>query len=153
MDNEDVILEFNYKNPQNNPYRDKFMEDFIKDLPPRKHKAEIGDIARISMQKTFNHYMENVAAYCSKSKLTCPYTMMELEPNEKLMCDVEKQMGIKEHAVEDYRRQIMAHLGSVVARGLEWKIDSNPKLHKAIEAYTWKGITQTANKILDNKKS
>lgn len=109
MNSEDVILEFNYKNPKN-----KFIEDFIKDLPripmraskrfpESNHKAEIGDIARISMQKTFNYYMENIAAYCSKLKLTCPYTMMELEPNEKLMRGVEKQIGIQEHAVDCQR--------------------------------------------------
>jgi serine protein kinase len=104
------------------------------------------------MNKTFNSYMNEVAAYVSKSKIKDPYTGKESYPDERLMFSIEEKMGMGDPHVDDWRRLIMAQVGSYVVRGREWRIDSNPKLHKAIEADTWDKLTKSANKILNNKK-
>jgi predicted Ser/Thr protein kinase len=134
MNNEDVILEFNYKNPlgtHRNPHKDRITKNFTIDM------SKIADNA---MEKTFNSYMKNVAAYVDKKKIVCPFTMIEMPLDENLMRSVERRVGINANQAHEYRKQIIIQMISSVDKGFEWKLDSNPRLHKAIQQLTWENI-------------
>lgn len=152
VNSEDVILEFNYKNPNKNPLSHFIDEIMGEDAPTPSHREGMQKIVNTQMQRTFDCYMSNVAAYVAKTKVLDPYTLERHHPDERVMRSVEMTVGVSERSADTYRRQIMAHLGDVAIKGFEYKIDTNPKLHKAIEQLTWKKIKSHATKILDNKK-
>lgn len=45
-----------------------------------------------------DNYLDNVEAYCNKSKIRDPLTGEEMNPDEKLMRSIEEQIGISENA-------------------------------------------------------
>ncbi len=47
-----------------------------------------------------NNYLDNVEAYCNKTKVRDPITEEEIEPDEQLMRSIEEQIGITENAQE-----------------------------------------------------
>jgi serine protein kinase len=47
--------------------------------------------------------MENVHAYLDNKKLMCPFTGELQNPDERLMRSVEKQIGVTEAGVHDFR--------------------------------------------------
>ncbi len=67
-------------------------------------------IAKNEVQKAFvysyeesakilmDNYLDNVEAYCNKSRLRDPLTGEEINPDEKLMRSIEEQIGISENA-------------------------------------------------------
>ncbi|MFV1458079.1 protein prkA, partial [Bacillus mycoides] len=73
-------------------------------------RKEYDEIAKKEVQKAFvysyeesaktlmDNYLDNVEAYCNKSKLRDPLTGEEMSPDEKLMRSIEEQIGISENA-------------------------------------------------------
>lgn len=57
-----------------------------------------------------DNYLDNVEAYCNKSKLRDPLTGEEMSPDEKLMRSIEEQIGISENAKSIPGRNINSHL-------------------------------------------
>lgn len=51
-----------------------------------------------SAKTLMDNYLDNVEAYCNKSKLRDPLTGEEMSPDEKLMRSIEEQIGISENA-------------------------------------------------------
>jgi serine protein kinase len=78
-------------------------------------RKEYDEIAKKEVQKAFvysfeesartllNNYLDNVEAYCNKTKLRDPITEEELEPDEQLMRSIEEQIGLTENAKKSFR--------------------------------------------------
>ena len=51
-----------------------------------------------SAKTLLNNYLDNVEAFCNKTKLRDPITEEEVEPDERLMRSIEEQIGVSENA-------------------------------------------------------
>src|SRR5881275_542721 len=80
-------------------------------------RKEYDEMARKEVQRAFvysyeesartllNNYLDNVEAYCNKTKLRDPITDEEMEPDEQLMRSIEEQIGITENAKRSFREE------------------------------------------------
>jgi serine protein kinase len=86
-----------------------------------------------SARTLFNNYLDNIEAYCNKTKLRDPITDEEIEPDEKLMRSIEEQIGITENAKRAFREEILIRISSLARRGQRFDYTSHERLKEAIE--------------------
>ncbi len=87
-----------------------------------------------SARTLFNNYLDNVEAFCNKTKLRDPITEEEMEPDEQLMRSIEEQIGITENAKKTFREEILIRISSLARRGQQFStIASHERLKEAIE--------------------
>nr|HET6902489.1 LAGLIDADG family homing endonuclease [Ktedonobacteraceae bacterium] len=108
-------------------------------------RKEYDDLARKEVQRAFvysyeesartllNNYLDNVEAYCNKTKLRDPITDEEMEPDEQLMRSIEEQIGITENAKRSFREEILIRISSLARKGLTFDYTSHERLKEAIE--------------------
>jgi predicted Ser/Thr protein kinase/intein/homing endonuclease len=86
-----------------------------------------------SARTLLNNYLDNVEAYCNKTKLLDPITDEEMEPDEQLMRSIEEQIGITENAKKSFREEILIRISSLARKGLTFDYTSHERLKEAIE--------------------
>ncbi|MGE5618012.1 MAG: PrkA family serine protein kinase [Sphingomonadaceae bacterium] len=86
-----------------------------------------------SAKTLFNNYLDNVEAYCNRTKLRDPITEEEVEPDEKLMRSVEEQIGVTENAKKAFREEILIRISALARRGQRLDYRSHERLKEAIE--------------------
>ncbi|MFL5655090.1 MAG: PrkA family serine protein kinase [Ktedonobacteraceae bacterium] len=86
-----------------------------------------------SARTLLNNYLDNVEAYCNKTKLRDPITEEEVEPDEQLMRSIEEQIGITENAKRSFREEILIRISSLARRGMTFEYTSHERLKEAIE--------------------
>ena len=86
-----------------------------------------------SARTLLNNYLDNVEAYCNKTKLRDPITDEEMEPDEQLMRSIEEQIGITENAKRSFREEILIRISSLARKGLAFDYTSHERLKEAIE--------------------
>ena len=108
-------------------------------------RKEYDDMARKEVQRAFvysyeesartllNNYLDNVEAYCNKTKLRDPITDEEMEPDEQLMRSIEEQIGITENAKKSFREEILIRISSLARKGVSFDYTSHERLKEAIE--------------------
>ena len=108
-------------------------------------RREYDELAKKEVQKAFvysfeesaktllNNYLDNVEAFCNKSKLRDPITEEEVEPDERLMRAVEEQIGISENAKKTFREEILIRLSAFARRGQSFTYTTHDRLREAIE--------------------
>jgi serine protein kinase len=81
-------------------------------------RREYDEIAKKEVQRAFvyafeesaktllNNYLDNVEAFCNKSKVMDPVTEEPREPDEKLMRSIEEQIGVTENSKKAFREEI-----------------------------------------------
>jgi len=79
-------------------------------------------------------YIDNVIAYVNDEKIENPITKEMRSPDERLMRSIEEKIEIPDQGVNDFRRSIAQFMGTLHAKGKEFKWDSNPELKRALEA-------------------
>lgn len=79
------------------------------------------------------NYLDNVDAFCNKTKVRDPITNEEVDPDEKLMRSIEEQIGVSENAKREFREGIMRSVASLARRGVRFEIGSDERLREAIE--------------------
>ncbi len=119
--------------------RERYL-NFINDA-----RKEYDEIAKKEVQRAFvysyeesahtmlNNYLDNVEAYCNKTKLRDPITDEELEPDEHLMRSIEEQIGVSENAKRSFREEILIRISSLARKGLTFDYTSHERLKEAIE--------------------
>lgn len=119
--------------------RDRYL-NFISEA-----RKEYDEMARKEVQRAFvysyeesartllNNYLDNVEAYCNKTKLRDPITDEEMEPDEQLMRSIEEQIGITENAKRSFREEILIRISSLARKGLTFEYTSHERLKEAIE--------------------
>ena len=70
-----------------------------------------------SARTLLNNYLDNVEAYCNKTKVRDPITDEDMEPDEQLMRSIEEQIGITENAKKTFREEILIRISSLARRG------------------------------------
>ena len=108
-------------------------------------RREYDEVAKKEVQKAFvysfeenakvmfNNYLDNVEAYCNRTKLRDPITEEEMEPDEKLMRSVEEQIGVTENAKKAFREEILIRISSLARRNQRLDYKSHERLKEAIE--------------------
>src|SRR5260221_14509758 len=108
-------------------------------------RKEYDEMAKKEVQRAFvysyeesartplNNYLDNVEAYCNKTKLRDPITDEEMEPDEQLMRSIEEQIGITENAKRTFREEILIRISSLARKGLTFDYTSHERLKEAIE--------------------
>ncbi|MBI2007531.1 MAG: serine protein kinase PrkA, partial [Candidatus Blackburnbacteria bacterium] len=108
-------------------------------------RKEFDEIAKREVQKAFVYsfeesaktlfesYLDNIEAYCNKTKLKDPITQEDMDPNEKLIRSIEEQIGVAESAKKTFREEVLIRISSLVRRGRPVNYSSHPPLEKAIE--------------------
>lgn len=79
------------------------------------------------------NYLDNVDAYCNKTKVKDPITSEEIDPDEKLMRSIEEQIGVSENAKREFREGILRSVASLARRGSRFAIGSDERLREAVE--------------------
>ena len=80
-----------------------------------------------------DNYLDNVEAYCNKSRLHDPLTGEELSPDEKLMRSIEEQIGISENAKKAFREEILIRISAYARKGKRFDYNSHDRLREAIQ--------------------
>lgn len=108
-------------------------------------RKEYDELAKKEVQKAFvysyeesaktlmDNYLDNVEAYCNKSKLHDPLTGEELHPDEKLMRSIEEQIGISENAKKAFREEILIRISAYARKGKKFDYQSHERLREAIQ--------------------
>ncbi len=108
-------------------------------------RKEYDDMARKEVQRAFvysfeesartllNNYLDNVEAYCNKTKVRDPITEEDMEPDEQLMRSIEQQIGITDNAKKTFREEILIRISSLARRGQTFDYTSHERLKEAIE--------------------
>ncbi len=108
-------------------------------------RKEYDDMARKEVQRAFvysfeesaktllNNYLDNVEAYCNKTKVRDPITEEDMDPDEQLMRSIEEQIGITDNAKRTFREEILIRISSLARRGQTFDYTSHERLKEAIE--------------------
>ena len=80
-----------------------------------------------------NNYLDNVEAFCNKTKLRDPITEDEVEPDEQLMRAIEEQIGVSETAKKGFREEILIRLSAFARRSQPFTYTSHDRLREGIE--------------------
>ena len=96
-----------------------------------------------AIERLCNKYIDNVISYVNDEKMIHPITNEPMDPDERLMRSIEEKNGIPEQGCDDFRRSLAAFIGTLAARGKEFKWDSNPELKRALEAKVFEDVKDT----------
>ncbi len=108
-------------------------------------RKEYDEIAKKEVQRAFvysyeesartllNNYLDNVEAYCNKTRLRDPITDEEVDPDEHLMRSIEEQIGVTENAKRSFREEILIRISSLARKGQTFDYTSHERLKEAIE--------------------
>jgi serine protein kinase len=108
-------------------------------------RKEYDEIARKEVQRAFvysfeesartllNNYLDNVEAFCNKTKVKDPITEEDMDPDEHLMRSIEEQIGITDNAKKAFREEILIRISSLARRGQTFEYTSHERLKEAIE--------------------
>jgi serine protein kinase len=108
-------------------------------------RKEYDEMAKKEVQRAFvysfeesartllNNYLDNVEAYCNKTKVRDPITDEDMDPDEQLMRSIEEQIGITENAKKTFREEILIRISSLARRGQTFEYTSHERLKEAIE--------------------
>jgi serine protein kinase len=108
-------------------------------------RREFDELAKREVQRAFvyafdesahtllDNYLDNVEAYCNRTKLKDPITEEEVDPDEKLMRSIEEQVGVPETGKRAFREEILIRISSLARRGQRFEYSSHERLREAIE--------------------
>ncbi|HEY3328766.1 MAG TPA: hypothetical protein VGK19_01990 [Capsulimonadaceae bacterium] len=86
-----------------------------------------------SAKTLLDNYLDNVDAFCNRTKVKDPITSEDVEPDERLMRSIEEQIGVSENAKREFREGIMRSVASVSRRGGSFGVGSDERLKEALE--------------------
>ncbi len=103
-------------------------------------RSEYDEMAKQEVQRAFvysfeesartllNNYLDNVEAFCNKTKVEDPITEEEIDPDEQLMRSIEEQIGVTENAKKTFREEILIRISSLARRGQTFDYTSHERL-------------------------
>ena len=85
-----------------------------------------------SAKTLMDNYLDNVEAYCNKSKLRDPLTGEEMSPDEKLMRSIEEQIEFQK-MLKAFREEILIRISAYARKGKRFDYNSHERLREAIQ--------------------
>lgn len=109
-------------------------------------REEYDGVVKKQVQRAFVHayeasakilldnYLQNIDAFCNKTKVKDPVTGEDVDPDEPLMSSIEEQIGITgDSKKKDFREGVMRSVASVAMRGQQFTLSSDTVVGEAIE--------------------
>lgn len=108
-------------------------------------RKEYDELAKKEVQRAFvysyeesaktllENYLDNVDAFCNRTKVKDPITSDDVDPDERLMRSIEEQIGVSDNAKREFREGIMRSVASVSRRGGNFGVGSDERLKEALE--------------------
>lgn len=103
-------------------------DEMVKNEVQRAISADEEAIARLAA-----NYIDNIRAYLMKQKVKNKYTGKDEEPDERLMRSIETKIDIGEGLKEEFRREILNHIGHFALEGKKFTYDTNDRLRRGLE--------------------
>ncbi len=103
-------------------------ENIVKNEVQRAIAADEDALARLCA-----NYIDNIKAYTQREKVKNKFTGQYEEPDERLMRSIEEKIDIPESRKDDFRREIMNHIGALSIDGKTFDFRTNERLNKALE--------------------
>ncbi len=103
-------------------------EDIVKNEVQRAISADEDAIGKLC-----GNYIDNIKAFALKEKVKNRYTGQDEEPDERLMRSIEEKIDIPENRKDDFRREIMNHIGALSLEGKRFEWGTNDRLRRALE--------------------
>lgn len=101
-----------------------------------KNEVQTAMIAdRAALERLCSNYVDNIFAYVNKEKVRNPITGEYVEPNERLMRDIEERVEppVLESHKDDFRNEIIRHIATLERRSKKFEWDASEKLRRALE--------------------
>ncbi len=117
------------------------LEKYEKTITNEVQRAMVGD--EDTIVRLCGQYIDNVRASNQKSKIRNPLTGEMEKPNERLMRDIERHIGIPDGGAQDFRREISSFIGDMAMEKKTFRWDSNQQLKDALEAKLFDDIKDT----------
>ena len=105
-----------------------------------------------SAKTLLDNYLDNVDAFCNRTKVKDPITSDDVDPDERLMRSIEEQIGVSENAKREFREGIMRSVASVSRRGGTFGVGSDERLKEALEKKLFADLKDIV-KITTNTKT
>ena len=86
-----------------------------------------------NIQTIMDNYMDNIEAFCNKSKVKDAYTDEEVDPDERLMREIEEQIGVTDGQKAGFRQEIVNIMGSKLRKGEKFDSTSHERLREGLE--------------------
>jgi serine protein kinase len=86
-----------------------------------------------AIQTLCSNYIDNVKAYTQKEKIRNKYSNKLEDADERFMRSIEEKIDISESIKDNFRRQIMNHIGALAIEGKQFDYKVNERLHRALE--------------------
>jgi serine protein kinase len=86
-----------------------------------------------ALKRLCANYIDNVKAYTQREKVKNKFTGQYEEPDHRLMRSIEEKIDIPESRKDDFRREIMNHIGALAIDGRTFDYKTNTRLYKALE--------------------
>jgi serine protein kinase len=86
-----------------------------------------------SAKTLLDNYLDNVDAFCNRTRVKDQITDDEVEPDERLMRSIEEQISVTENAKREFREGVMRSVASLARRGQPFVVGSDERLKEAIE--------------------
>ncbi len=86
-----------------------------------------------SAKTLLDNYLDNVDAFCNRTKVKDPITGEDIDPDERLMRSIEDQISVSDNAKREFREGIMRSVASVSRRGGAFGVGSDERLKEALE--------------------
>jgi len=107
--------------------RDEYAE-MVKNEVQRAISADDQAIAKL-----FANYIDNVKAYTQKERVKNKFTGQYEEPDERLMRAIEEKIGIPDSRKDDFRTEVMNHIGALAVEGKPFDHRADERLLRALE--------------------
>src|SRR6185503_6091586 len=103
-------------------------------------RKEFDDTAKKEIQRAFvysyeesaktllDNYLDNVDAFCNRTRVKDPITEEDVEPDERLMRSIEEQIGVTENAKREFREGVMRSVASLARRQQPFSVGSDERL-------------------------
>ena len=86
-----------------------------------------------ALKRLCANYIDNVKAYTQREKVKNKFTGQYEEADQRLMRSIEEKIDIPESRKDDFRREIMNHIGALAIDGKVFDYKTNSRLYKALE--------------------
>jgi len=118
--------------------RDKFLQRLTEaeKLVDRMFREDVRRAAsgdEKEAQSLFEHYRTNVNAVVNKKKVKDTLSGRDIDPDEKVMREIEGKMDIPDSNRVEFRRQFLEQITNLSLDGKQYTWDTDDKLREAIE--------------------
>jgi serine protein kinase len=103
-------------------------EEIAKNEVQRAISADEDAITRLC-----GNYIDHIKAYTQRERVRNKYTGEMEEPDERFMRSIEEKINIGDSIKDDFRFQIMNHIGALALESKTFDYKTNERLHRALE--------------------